>query len=74
VTRNLSTRNANGTTVSLDWNSDTDEVSVTVRNPKASEDFRIGDIPHPLALEVFRHPYVYANKLLTSGTFAQVAA
>jgi len=72
--RNLATRTANGIKVSLDWHEPTDEITVSVENPSANEDFTIREIPHPLALDVYRHPYAYASKLLTSGTFAKVAA
>jgi hypothetical protein len=72
MTRNLSTRKMSGKMISLDWNEDTDEVTVSVKS--ATEDFTIREIPHPLALDVFHHPYSYATRLLTRGTFAQQVA
>lgn len=70
--QNLATRSNNGITVSLDWNSDTDEVTCRVNS--ATSDFTITEIPHPLALDVYHHPFAYADRLMTAGTFAEIAA
>jgi hypothetical protein len=70
----LSARQNDGFTVSLNWNQITDEISVHVSSAKTGEDFTIQEIPHPLALDVFHHPYAYASRLLTAGTFAGISA
>lgn len=71
MTRNLAIRQNEGILISLDWNSDSNEVSCHVLT--ASEDFTLREIPHPLALDVFNHPYAYASRLISAGTFAAVS-
>lgn len=69
---NLAERSADSTTVSLDFHPSDKSVSVHVQNHGTGEDFTIQEIPHPLALDVFHHPYAYAQRLVTAGTFAGV--
>jgi len=72
--KNLSERCSDSTRVSLDFCPDTKAVSVTVRNEATGENFTIPEIPHPLALDVYHHPYAYASRLISAGTFAGVSA
>jgi len=70
--QNLSIRETDGISVSLDFDSTSRELTVSVRTE--SDDFTLREVPHPLALDVFNHPYAYAERLLVAGTFASVAS
>jgi hypothetical protein len=72
MTRNLAVRTNEGISVSLDFETETREITVSVKS--STEDFTMRSIPHPLALDVFRHPYAYADRLIAAGTFAGVSA
>ena len=61
---NLASRTSGGITVSLDFKPFGKEISVTV---SGADDFTLRDIPHALALDVYRHPYAYAERFLASG-------
>jgi len=63
--RELAIRQNSGTTVALFWNSETEEIFLTVEN--SSESFEVREIPHPSALDAWNHPYAYADHMLKSG-------
>jgi len=55
----LAHRKSDGIEVRLLWNSQTDRVSVTVRDERSGEGFEL-DVDSPDALAAFHHPYAYA--------------
>jgi uncharacterized FlaG/YvyC family protein len=71
MTKNLAIRENHGISISLDFEDTTKEISVSVKSE--TENFVMREIPHKLALDVFNHPYAYADRLVTAGTFAGVA-
>ena len=64
--KNLASRDSDSgqISVSLDWNSQTEEILVRVVSP--TEDFTLYP-PRNLALDCFNHPYAYAARALSSG-------
>ena len=66
-TQNLAERRNHDISVSLDYDPIEREVSVTVVTP--NEEFTLYP-PNSVALDCFHHPYAYAQRVLTSGTFA----
>jgi hypothetical protein len=69
--RNLAERNSDGIAVSLDYDSSTEEISVSVHSPSA--DFTLYP-PNPKALDCFYHPFAYADVVLTTGRYERVSA
>lgn len=67
--RNLATRTSDGIAVQLNWNSDTNQVSVSVRTE--TEKFTMHP-PNACALDCFHHPYAYADRLLAGASWASV--
>jgi hypothetical protein len=57
--KELAQRVSDGIVVTLLWHSETDRLTVTVRDGRTGEAF---DLPTPgvTALDVFHHPYAYA--------------
>ena len=57
--KELDQRVNDGIAVTLLWHSETDRLTVTVRDGRTGEAF---DVPAPAAaaLDVFHHPYAYA--------------
>ncbi|HEX6460611.1 MAG TPA: hypothetical protein VF032_16955 [Thermoleophilaceae bacterium] len=57
--RELDRRTSDGIEVRLLWNSQTDRVSVTVRDQRSGEGFEL-EVDSTDALAAFNHPYTYA--------------
>jgi hypothetical protein len=68
--REINSRTNAGTTVTMLGHfspvGECDYIIVEVDSPTAN--FTISEIPKPLALDVFNHPFVYASRELASGT------
>lgn len=63
---NLAQRCNSGLTVSLDWDADAEEVLVSVKSESA--DF-VMHPPNHRALDCYRHPFAYADHVLTTGRY-----
>lgn len=57
----LDHRESNGIAVTLFWNRTTDRLLVRVEDDRADEDFELECAPHE-ALDVFHHPFAYADR------------
>lgn len=57
--------------VSLAFDFSAEEVIVSVKS--ASEDFRLYP-PNVCALDCYYHPYAYAARVLTRGTYAEISS
>jgi hypothetical protein len=70
--REIDTRQNHGTVVTLlaqfGVTGTAEFAIVTVESP--SENFSISEIPLSKALDVYHHPFFYANQVLTSGRIA----
>lgn len=62
----LADRKSDGISIELAYDFDSQECSVHVHS--ASEDFTLYP-PNPVALDCYRHPYAYASRALSRGTF-----
>jgi hypothetical protein len=69
TSRNLAERSSDGLRVSLNYDPDSREVWLFVSNV-SGESFMLNEIPYPLALDVYHHPYAYAERLMQAGTYA----
>jgi hypothetical protein len=58
-TRELDYRSSDGLEVTLQWNQETDRLSVAVFDSKSGDDFQI-EVSSNEALDAFHHPYAYA--------------
>jgi hypothetical protein len=66
VIRELALRHTQGGgTVALYWNSETEEITLKVKN--ATDDFILSGIPKDSALDAWNHPYAYADHVLKTG-------
>jgi hypothetical protein len=63
---NLATRNNSGLFVSLDYDSDKEEIMVSVKSETA--DFILYP-PNHRALDCYRHPFAYADHVLMTGRY-----
>ena len=63
--RELAIRQYANETVALYWNSETDEISLHVKN--GENDFIVNDVPKDSALDAWHHPYAYADWVLKTG-------
>jgi hypothetical protein len=61
----LDYRECNGVTISLQWSRRSNRLSVVVEDNQGAEGFTITARPDN-ALEVFHHPYAYAQPLLVA--------
>ena len=66
----LDTRKGDGITVELSYNRAENQAQVHVSTP--SEDFILYP-PNHLALDCYRHPYAYADTLITTGRFERLS-
>lgn len=57
--------------ISLAFDFNAEEVIVSVKS--ATEDFKLYP-PNVCALDCFHHPYAYAARVLTRGTYAEVSS
>ena len=57
----LATRSSDGVVVSLHWHREDDELVVSVEDTRTGEQFRL-PARRENALEVFYHPFAYAEK------------
>ena len=64
--RELDHRSTDGLEVTLQWHSRTNVVSVAVRDTKSGEKFEVAVREGDDALEVFHHPYAYADRRRTA--------
>jgi hypothetical protein len=64
MARELDSRSSDGILVRLLWQPTDNHVSVTVNDTKTGEAFQVEVRPGQRALDVFRHPYAYATRLL----------
>jgi hypothetical protein len=58
--RELAHRRNDGLDIRLLWDSETDRVSVALRDGKTGEGFEVEVGPGERALDVFHHPFAYA--------------
>ena len=65
----LAQRETDGIAVTLLWHSETDRLTVTVRDRRTGEAFDL-DAHARNAMDVFRHPYAYAAR---RGLLAEVS-
>lgn len=72
--KNLACRNSNGTMVTLAYDFDNEQCEIIVNRgtDNGSEDFTLYP-PNPVALDCYYHPFAYADRVLTRGTFAEVS-
>jgi hypothetical protein len=61
----LDYRESNGITISLQWSPRSNRLSVVVEDSQRGESFTLPARPDN-ALEVFHHPYAYAQPLLAA--------
>jgi hypothetical protein len=61
----LAYRESNGITISLQWSPRSNRLSVVVEDSQRGESFTLPARPDN-ALEVFHHPYAYAQPLLAA--------
>jgi hypothetical protein len=59
--RELAERETDGIAVTLLWESDTDGLSVTVRDGRTGEEFAVAANAYN-AMDVFHHPFAYAAR------------
>lgn len=71
ILHNLATRCNDGLTVSLDYDFYDNQAIVSVKSE--NEDFTL-EPPNDRALDCYYHPFAYANRVLTTGSFAGVRA
>ncbi len=64
--RELAERENDGIAVRLVWDSETDRLTVAVRDSRSGEAFAL-DARAADALDVFRHPYAYAERCAVSA-------
>ena len=60
--RELASRSSDGIDVTLFWSQDADRVWISVVDEKTGAWFE-QDVHPALALDAFRHPYAYANRV-----------
>jgi hypothetical protein len=65
--RELDSRSRDGITVRLLWHPDDGHVSVAVNDTKSGEAFELRVPDGERALDVFHHPYVYAEPAPSAG-------
>ena len=63
ITRELDSRTGDGIEVRLLWHPDDGHVSVAVNDTKTGEVFELPVGDRESAVEVFHHPFAYANRL-----------
>lgn len=70
----LATREGDGTSVALFYDFKDEQVRIHVRSgSQGSTDFTLYP-PNAVALDCYYHPFAYADRVLTRGTFAEPVA
>jgi hypothetical protein len=67
VIRELAIRHTDGGTITLYWNSATEEITLEVKT--SGSNFSISDVPKDSALEAWNHPYAFADHALKTGRY-----